>query len=724
MYDKPKKNFNELLDELFDKRIYLSKTVDDKTKLSTAISWQRQKEIRDIFSNFTFFTLINNNSKETELRKKANEKHPDKKKQAFKYQTNIERLKFVHMMENELNNLLIKYTNIIELSIKNKLSRIMKRNGGETAICANGFETYPVNWDDYLDNKHFKRTQDSDGAINNLREKLKEIELKYYHSRTPDRTHMATPYEFLSHLDLEKVKKIVYLLKPEDIEELASQMIIYRSTEPREINNTPLQGEKLINFFLDHFNRFRNLRNKIVHRNKKLGYKIHPSTKRKQLLRVFNNNIGGESTLIPTMGDEGKSDLYGFFLTVFLFIHDQFILNEFIEDISEFIKKYNIKSEWANGVDLFTYYSLPKDTIERLKNLKATLPQIRTTQASVNDYSQELTQLYTLIKQRRTPPQEGANIFSELSPERAFKYFSLLKRRGINTSFLSLADIRKLNFITIELNSILLKYILYFEKMLKSRISDLILEKYNSVDIVKRDETPPAVLPADDINYYDINNPDYFYHKNYRRNVVDSLNKIKESIEKNSYDHSLLKHYKDKKNHIPPWILFSELPLGTIRTYLKIMTEEDLDSLIHSLLPYFDNSDPNNIKTFFDFSMTILKDYRNKICHEFDILTGYETKYISKSLAKSAFDFNSNFEDSDYNRYVSFSQVRGYSALSLILMAYIQDADIAQEFSDDINAFIKANQAFFKEPLKTDIYKFYGLFNNIDGFISIWKDSK
>ena len=193
-----------------------------------------------------------------------------------------------------------------------------------------------------------------------------------------------------------------------------------------------------------------------------------------------------------------------------------------------------------------------------------------------------------------------------------FSYYSIVN--GYKNTFLQLPNSEKfiegtrfeelytLHSIDTSLNTILFKYIIYIEKSLKSRISYLISENYGVYT---------------DWNDMSNNNPDDYLYNRYYSNSTGKrdtiLRKIKECITNQRNNPSLI-HYRNTKNHIPPWIITTNIPFGlSIEWYtiLKGIHKSDICS-------QFLSSEALTIderKEFFIKALSLIKEYRNKIAH-------------------------------------------------------------------------------------------------------------
>ncbi len=191
-------------------------------------------------------------------------------------------------------------------------------------------------------------------------------------------------------------------------------------------------------------------------------------------------------------------------------------------------------------------------------------------------------------------------------------YYTLIN--GYKNTFLSMSDkdmfvpgtkfedLYTIHIIDTNLSSILLKYILHIEHSLKSNISYIVSKNYG--------------VFSDFSKEYNKDKTDYLYLKNYsssnghRKNILQQINQC--GID--SRNNLSLIHYKKTKNHVPPWILIGNVPLGLSIQWYNILKNEDKTYVCEKLV----RSDVLSIeqkKEFLSKALCILKNYRNSMAH-------------------------------------------------------------------------------------------------------------
>lgn len=163
-------------------------------------------------------------------------------------------------------------------------------------------------------------------------------------------------------------------------------------------------------------------------------------------------------------------------------------------------------------------------------------------------------------------------------------------------------ELYTLHIIDTSLNALLFKYILYLEKSLKSRISYRISEKYG--------------VYTDEHDLLNSNPNDYLCRKYYSNSTgrrVNILASLKQCINKTRNNPSML-HYINDKNHIPAWILTTNISYGLTIEWYSILKNEDKTDICNSFISPGLLAE-NETKEFVKKALDLTKEYRNKIAH-------------------------------------------------------------------------------------------------------------
>lgn len=164
-------------------------------------------------------------------------------------------------------------------------------------------------------------------------------------------------------------------------------------------------------------------------------------------------------------------------------------------------------------------------------------------------------------------------------------------------------ELYTLHLIDTSLNSVLFKYILYLEKALKSRISYLVSKKY-------------GVYTNTDDSHETIILDGYLSRKHYtnasgkRYNILYSLKKCITQ----SRNSPIMVHYLNHKNHVPPWILTTNISYGLAIEWYSILCGEDKQTICDTFISPGLLSEAET-KEFIKKALDLTKEYRNKIAH-------------------------------------------------------------------------------------------------------------
>lgn len=259
----------------------------------------------------------------------------------------------------------------------------------------------------------------------------------------------------------------------------------------------------------------------------------------------------------------------------------------------------------------------------------------------------------------------------------SLSYYTIVN--GYKNSFLSVPgsdafingttfeDLYTLHIIDTSLNSIILKNILFVERYLKTRISYLVSQRYG--------------VYTDTSDMTNTNLDDYLCRNNYGKNARgrnNILKSIKGSLLSDRINTSVA-HYANEKNHIPPWILVTNISLGMTLKWYSILKPEDKDTICNQFL----SSTPLTLaekKEFLTASLNLLRDFRNQIAHGNRTFSMHNLTVLpKKSLLELSFqtvnvaEYNSGFGKNDM------------FAVILICFILIDDRYLLSNFLNDLN---------------------------------------
>lgn len=234
-------------------------------------------------------------------------------------------------------------------------------------------------------------------------------------------------------------------------------------------------------------------------------------------------------------------------------------------------------------------------------------------------------------------------------------------------------ELYTLHTIDVSISNVVLKYILYIERSLKSKISYLVSKKYGV--------------------YTDPNNPlhdkpgDYLFRNNYstshgkRSNTLRQLTEVLDpSYGPSKYHSKSLIHYQTNHNHIPPWILTTSITFGQAILWYSIFKPNDRLEICDCFLTgstLKDSDKKEYIKNAFD----LLRDYRNNIAHGSRTIFGIGKASVPKRqiIALS----QGIITESDYNS--NPYAKNGLFAVLAIIMILLNDEYLLATFASELS---------------------------------------
>lgn len=213
----------------------------------------------------------------------------------------------------------------------------------------------------------------------------------------------------------------------------------------------------------------------------------------------------------------------------------------------------------------------------------------------------------TIDEQIALLKQRGLRINDEEYARKVLKevpYYSLIN--GYKTLFLvsksddrfsELASFELFYYVyilDINLNNIILKYLLMVEKSFKAKIAYTVAKNFGELNQ----------------NYLAVEN---YSNRNNKRN--DIVNQLKEAISKCRF-YTPTYHYKQKKGYVPPWILTNDIMFGLARQWYNILPSNQKEEIANEII----NSNLTDLtiqekQKFLSDSTKILNDFRNDVAH-------------------------------------------------------------------------------------------------------------
>lgn len=261
-------------------------------------------------------------------------------------------------------------------------------------------------------------------------------------------------------------------------------------------------------------------------------------------------------------------------------------------------------------------------------------------------------------------------------------------------------ELYTLHTLDVSIGNVILKYILYIERSLKSKMSYLVSKKYGV--------------------YTDPNNPlhdkhgDYLFRNNYSASHGKRSNTLRQLTEvmnppsgSNKYQSKSLIHYRAHHNHIPPWILTTSITFGQIILWYSILKPADRLEICNSFLTGSTLSESDK-KEFIKTSLDLLRDFRNDIAHGSRTILGRGKGSVPKNQVIALSQGIITSSDYSSNTYAR----SGLFAVFAIIMILLNDEYL-------IAAFV-AEMSFILDPyvdVRIGGKTIYQLFNLPDDII-------
>lgn len=175
-----------------------------------------------------------------------------------------------------------------------------------------------------------------------------------------------------------------------------------------------------------------------------------------------------------------------------------------------------------------------------------------------------------------------------------------------NNQFISGMTIEQL-FTTHVLNKniqgAIIKYASYVENSFKTILSYVIAQNISEIETVYLD--PHKYRRARNIIE--------------RQNFTRTLNEISDFC--NNTTETPTSHYRDTKDHIPPWILFKNISFSSATDIYKALKKEDKEKLFtYFRLMSFSGLDYNKLSAIMPTALRIARKFRNKAAHNLNFM--------------------------------------------------------------------------------------------------------
>lgn len=251
------------------------------------------------------------------------------------------------------------------------------------------------------------------------------------------------------------------------------------------------------------------------------------------------------------------------------------------------------------------------------------------------------------------------------------------------------SDIYSQFYLDHELGRILFQYMLDIEEHFKNAIAYTVSKYFGVNNYWKNDE----VNPLRDINSY----LDMSFYPNQPTAILDELHELSLTETKNP-----TAYYREHSNHIPPWILFMNVTLGTINRYYQILPTKMKIEVINEMLPEKmvrnNFADGNKGRHIFFNGFELMREFRNCVAHGSRFYSHRSKSYPLSMQLRKKVQYRELYSNSEHS---SGTGERDLYALLIWLVLCSQDDLVAKSMVSDINSFFSNTLTNFpsaKEP--------------------------
>lgn len=329
LYDKPFKTYDELIELMRSRNIIV----------------EQPEFAKSVLSSLSYYTIING-YKNTFLSIPGSDKFIDG--------THFEDLYSLHLIDININNIILKNILLIERFLKTRLSYTISRKYG---VFTDLNDLRNMNSDDYLCRANYSSRNHS-GRNATLSKIKRSVSLDHtseslsYYINT--KNHVPA-WIMVSGISFGLSIRWYEILKGTDKAEVCEQFI----------TSTALSIDEKKEFLTIAFNLLREYRNKIAHGNRTFNTSNLPVLPKHPLMILCYNSLSEKEY---NQG-YGKSDLFAIILLCFILISDPYILKQFFDDLQYILLPYQSQGIKMNGKSILEIFGLPENFFERLTNL-------------------------------------------------------------------------------------------------------------------------------------------------------------------------------------------------------------------------------------------------------------------------------------------------------------------------------------------------------------------
>lgn len=242
-------------------------------------------------------------------------------------------------------------------------------------------------------------------------------------------------------------------------------------------------------------------------------------------------------------------------------------------------------------------------------------------------------------------------------------YQSIYRSTGKYLDGTTIEELVAMHTLNKNIQGVLFKYSTYVENSFKTLLAYVVAENFS--------EHQDCYL---DISNYRRNRDNYR-----RKKLIELLSKLKHICE--NCDDTPTKHYRENKNHVPPWILFKNVSFSnTTDLFLNLNRPEKESFIYHQQIINSEALDyQDKVKVIFR-SLTLVRKFRNKIAHNLNFLT-YRESVLDKKTNDLFINNLVHKAESDQSR-------NDVWAMVLAIVTLLNNRYLIQNFLAEFNSFM------------------------------------
>ncbi|AMB93290.1 Abi family protein [Aerococcus sp. UMB8608] len=329
-YDRPFLSYEEQLQRLKDKNVIIT---NDEFVL---------KSLR----THSYYTLLNGY-------KDLFDMHFDQNKgmEVFTYGIDFNQLHYLYVLDTNLNTILFKYILQIERSLKTKVAHLVA-------------EHYGVHQDNYLNYRNYSSHNGLD-RLNEMRNLQKQLNRRNRNASVDhyrnNHNHIP-PWIAVNVFYFGSVINWYKILNSDLKIEIANEFLDYFDE---------LTIDDRLTLLSDSLSLIQSYRNNMAHGNRTFETSIQTELPKNEILKILPSDTLSETEFLQNLG---KKDLFAVMLCIIFLIEDEYIVNNFLQDITNLLETLTKDGETqehiiSNKGNIFSTLKIPDNIRERLISL-------------------------------------------------------------------------------------------------------------------------------------------------------------------------------------------------------------------------------------------------------------------------------------------------------------------------------------------------------------------